>query len=206
MTSLPFRRFLAVAMMAVVTACAQPPVPTDTFYRLDVADPERAPGPAVGGVVEVRSLDADGLMAERAIVYSDAGSPSLRQYNYHFWVEAPTAAVQRELTDHLRATGLFEQVVTPRFRVRPDVEVQGRIARMEQILDGNGGARVVVELELGAQQTGRGMGLLLLDTYRVEAPAVDASPGAAAEAMRAALQDIFVRFTADLAAAMRAAG
>jgi ABC-type uncharacterized transport system auxiliary subunit len=189
---------LAVPLLALI-GCAQPPIPSDTFYRLEVADPAPAGRQVSDATVEVRAIDADGLASERALIYSEPGSSSLRQYNYHFWVEAPTVAVQRELTDHLRASGLFGQVVTPRFRIRPDIEVQGRIARLEQYLE-SGSARVVAELELGAQRTGRGMDLLLLDTYRAERPAADASPAAAAEALEAALEDIFSRFTADLTA------
>lgn len=197
----PFRRLLAAAAVMAVAACAQPPVPTDTFYRLDVPDPEAAAQAPLGGIVEVRPFDADGLASERAMVYAE-GDGALRQYNYHFWVDSPTAAIQRELTDHLRATGLFTQVLTPRFRVRPDVEVQGRVARLEQrIADGT--ATVVVEMEIGAQRTGRGLDLLVLNTYRVERPAADASPAAAGEATRAAVREIFDRFTADLAAALR---
>lgn len=195
------RRLLAAAALLAVTACAQPPVPTDTFYRLDVPDPQAAGQAPAGTVIEVRPFEADGLAAERAMVYVE-NDGAVRQYNYHYWVESPTQAAQRELTDHLRATGLFAQVVTPRFRVRPDVEVQGRIARLEQRLggagDGGGAPRAVVEVELGAQRTGRGLELVVLRTYAVEQPAADASPAAAAEATRAALREIFDRFTADL--------
>lgn len=199
---IPFRRLLSAVALLAVAACAQPPVPTDTFYRLEVPEPQATAQAAVGGVIEVRPFEADGLAAERAMVYAE-GDGALRQYNYHYWVESPTAAIQRELTDHLRATGLFDQVVTPRFRVRPDVEVQGRVARLEQRLDGAGAARMVVEMEIGAQRTGRGLELVVLRTYTVEREAADASPAAAAEATRSALREIFDRFTADLAAGLR---
>lgn len=199
---IPFRRLLSAVALLAVAACAQPPVPTDTFYRLEVPEPQATAQATVGGVIEVRPFEADGLAAERAMVYAE-GDGALRQYNYHYWVESPTAAIQRELTDHLRATGLFDQVVTPRFRVRPDVEVQGRVARLEQRLDGAGAARMVVEMEIGAQRTGRGLELVVLRTYTVEREAADASPAAAAEATRSALREIFDRFTADLAAGLR---
>jgi ABC-type uncharacterized transport system auxiliary subunit len=202
---MPFPRIFPVLALLAVAACAQPPIPSDTFYRLDVPDPAPVGGaPVFDGVVEVRPLDADGLASERALIYSEPGTPTLRQYNYHIWVEAPTEAVQRELTDHLRASGLFGKVVTPRFRVRPDLEIQGRIARLEQSLEDSGAARVVAEIELGAQRTGRGLGLVMLETYRVERPAANASPTAAAEALRDAVGEIFARFTADLAARLKA--
>lgn len=97
-----FRRILPLVVTLMLAACAQPPVPVDTFYRLEV--PEPAAGRQVfDGVVEVRAFDADGLAAERPLIYSEPGSPTLRQYNYHFWVESPAVAVQSELADSLRA-------------------------------------------------------------------------------------------------------
>lgn len=150
-------------------------------------------------MVEVRPLEADGILAERAIAYIEADGLAVRQYSYHFWIEAPTQAVQRELSNYLRATGLFGEVVTPRLRARPDIEVQGRIGRFEQILDGNGGSRVMIELELGASHTGRGLELLFLETYRVETPAPDGTPTGASIAFREGLGEIFDRFGSDLA-------
>jgi ABC-type uncharacterized transport system auxiliary subunit len=190
--------------LLVLGACAQAPVPNDTFYRLEVSDPEATGGTGMplDAVVEVRPFDADGILGERALVYVESPQGSLHQYSYHFWVEPPTQAIQRELTEHLRGTGYFAQVLTPRFRERSDVKVQGRIGRLEQVLGSSGAASVVVELEIGAERTVRGGGLLVLNTYRVEAPASDASPAAAALAKRAALREVFERFTEDLRLAL----
>lgn len=211
---MPLRRsVLAVLAIALPLAACAPvgEVPTDSFHRLSVAPPASAAGQAAfPGVVEVRAVDADGILAERALAFSDGGEGGeggvLRQYSYHFWVESPAQAVQRELADYLRASGRVGQVVTPRFRVRPDVEVQGRLGRLEQVMTPGGGAKAVVELELGAERTGRDGALVLLRTYRAEAPAADASPAAAAAAVRAALGDIFGRFTDDLIQALTTDG
>jgi ABC-type uncharacterized transport system auxiliary subunit len=191
---------LALALALALGACAQAPVPSDTFYRLGVHSAAVPPSlqPVFDVAVEVRPFDADGILAERALVYVTADAGSLGQYSYHFWVEPPAQAVQRELTDHLRRSGRFGEVVTSRFRVRSDVAVLGRIGRLEQVLKAEGTAGVVVELEIGAERTGREGGLLTLNTYRVESPANDASPAAAVAAMRTALLEIFERFTADL--------
>ncbi len=194
---------LAFAMLA--GGCATPPpVPSDVFYRLDVPTPDgpAATVPRFDLTLEIRPFDADGILGERALVYSEGDDGALLQYSYHFWVEGPSQAVQRELAEHLRATERFTRVLTPRFRVRPDVEILGRIGRLEQVLTDESAARVVVELEIGAERVTRGGGLLVLNTYRVEAPAVDASPASAASAMRSALRDIFDRFTEDLTVAL----
>lgn len=197
---------LALGAILALGACAAAgPVPTDTFYRLTV-EPPAVPvvsGPPRVEALEVRPLDADGILAERALVFSDGSDGgSLRQYSYHFWAEAPTQAVQRELAEYLRRSGIAGQVVTPRFRVRPDVDVQGRIGRLEQVLESGGAAQAVVEVELGAERVGRDGGLVLLRTYRAEVPVASPDAAAATEAMRRALSDIFARFTADLAQAL----
>ena len=197
-------RVILLGLVLVLGACAQAPVPSDTFYRLEIQSETTPPvQPVFDVAVEVRPFDADGILAERALVFITAEAGSLRQYSYHFWVEPPAQAVQRELTDYLRHSGRFAEVVTPRFRVRSDIAVLGRIGRLEQVLEADGTAGVLVELEIGAERTGREGGLLTLNTYRVEAPADDASPAAAVTAMRTALHAIFERFNRDLELALR---
>lgn len=205
MRRLPVSALALLALVVLFAGCATPPpVPSDIFYRLDVSepDPSVAVDPRFDLTLEVRPFDADGILGERAIVYAQRDDGALLQYSYHFWVEGPSQAVQRELADHLRATGRFERVLTPRFRVRPDIEILGRIGRLEQVVESEGAASVVVELEIGAERVTRDGGLLVLHTYRVEAPAADASPASAAMAMRSALREIFDRFTEDLMAAL----
>lgn len=46
---IPFRRLLPAVALLAVAACAQPPVPTDTFYRLEVPDPQATAQAPVGG-------------------------------------------------------------------------------------------------------------------------------------------------------------
>lgn len=197
-------RVILLGLVLALGACAQAPVPSDTFYRLEIKS-EATPSaqPVFDVAVEVRPFDADGILAERALVFATAEAGVLRQYSYHFWVEPPALAVQRELADYLRRSGRFAEVVTPRFRVRSEIAVLGRIGRLEQVLGADGTAGVVVELEIGAERTGREGGLLTLNTYRVETPADDASPAAAVTAMRTALHAIFERFTRDLELALR---
>lgn len=207
MRRLPVSVLAMLAFAVLIGGCATPPpVPSDVFYRLDVPESGRAlaADARFDLTLEIRPFDADGILGERALVYTEGDHGALLQYSYHFWVEGPSQAVQRELADHLRATEGFTRVLTPRFRVRPDIEILGRIGRLEQVIVGEGVARVVVELEIGAERVTRDGGLLVLNTYRVDAPAADASPGSAATAMRAALRDIFDQFTGDLAAALAA--
>lgn len=195
----PLRALALVCAVSALAACAQPPVPKDSFYRLEVATPTAPAGaPVFPGKAEVRPLNADGVLLQRAVAFVPEDSDAIEQYSYHFWSGPPAALVQRALADALRAANLFETVVTPEIRVRTDYEVQGRLARFEQVLSG-GAPRFVVELDLTVTEK-RGMALLLMKTYRAEVPAETATVAAAVDAARQALGDIFAEVATDLRA------
>jgi ABC-type uncharacterized transport system auxiliary subunit len=195
----------ACGLAAGLAACAQAPVPTDTFYRLDTAEvaaPAPAPAPAsvrapvLAGAVEIRPLTTDGVLRQRAIAFIGPDGQGLEHYSYHFWAESPADAVQRVLAEAVRAAGIFDTVVTPEIRVATDYEVQGRLSRFEQVL-GGAGPRFVAELDLTVLRK-RGLGLMLMKTYRAERPAAAPSVEAAVAAARLCLADIFKEFAEDL--------
>lgn len=191
----------ALGLLALlVAACTQPPVPRDTFYRLDPAIPEAVArsAPLFDGVVEVGRFTADGVVGERSLAFSDTGG-ELTRYSYHYWAEPPPDLLQRALTDHLRAAGLFSQTVTPELRVPANYEVQGRLRRFEQLRDGDG-ARVALALTLSLTDIHDGR-LVHLGTYEATREAADAAPGSAVAALRGATAEVLGRFIADLQAA-----
>ena len=59
--------FAATALL--VTACTQPELPQDHYYRLNVASPQQV-SLKLDGVLEVERFRADGLTSGRPIVYS----------------------------------------------------------------------------------------------------------------------------------------
>ena len=144
----PMIRWLPLAVALALAGCAQETVPQDQFYRLRVAVPAQAFGaPPLQGTLEVERLDADGLIASRPIVYSNAKTPNrVDEYHYHFWTESPPVLVQDALVAYLRGVGAAKVVVTPEVRVEPDYELSGRLSRFEQVR--GAGAKVVAEIEL----------------------------------------------------------
>jgi ABC-type uncharacterized transport system auxiliary subunit len=185
-------------MAAMVGACAQPPLPEDHFYRLDVAtSPEPLASPPLPGVLEVERFIADGLTAGRPIVYSESGQPhALREYHYHFWVEAPTVLLRDQLVAQLRAAKVARFVVTPEMRVDADYVLTGKIKRLERVIGAE--PRAVVELELAVRQTG-GDRLVVLRSYRVEEVVPTDSVAAFVATVNKALGVIYAKFTDDLA-------
>jgi ABC-type uncharacterized transport system auxiliary subunit len=188
---------VAVCAMAL-TACAQPPVPSDRYYRLDPGPPARTfQRPALDGVLEVQRFVADGLTAGRPIVYARADAPyELQAYHYQFWTEPPTTMLQDRLATYLRNAGAAGTVVTPEMRVQPDFVLTGRIRRLERVV--GEAPKVVLDLELGIKASADDR-VVTLGSYRIERPHGEDSVPAAVRAMNAALAEAFANFLDDLA-------
>ncbi len=188
---------LVLAVAAMASACAQPPLPEDHFYRLQVTtSPAPLARPPLAGVLEVGRFVADGLTAGRPIVYSQSGQPhALSEYHYHFWVEAPTILLRDQLVAQLRAAKVARFVVTPEMRVDPDFVLSGKIKRLERVVGAT--PQAVVELELAVRQTASDS-LAFLQTYRVEEAVAADSVADAVAAINKALGAIYAKFTADL--------
>ena len=213
------RLALTALLLAGLSGClgSAPPVPRDHYYRILVAPPGHAatsqtaaapissnrdafgPGPdglALPGVISVLSLEAEGLLRERPLLYSMTGSAQeLQQHDYHYWMDPPQRMLQLQLVDYLRASDVAQTVVTPDLRIPPDYEVTGRIKRLERLL-GGGPPRVVAELELALVETGRNR-LLVIENYAAEATAANDGVEASVRALNRVIGDIFERFLAD---------
>ncbi|GAB6052134.1 ABC-type transport auxiliary lipoprotein family protein [Magnetospira thiophila] len=136
-----------LGLTVLFTACAQPDVPRDHFYRLDPGQPVALSAPLLDGTLEVERFTAVGLAAQRPIVYSDSNDASqAHAYHYHFWEESPGAMLQDRMVDFLRAAQLAKLVVTPELRADADFVITGRIQRLEQVLGST--TKGVLQIEL----------------------------------------------------------
>jgi ABC-type uncharacterized transport system auxiliary subunit len=198
-THLPAAGLLAILAAALLAACAQPPVTQDAFYRLQVAPPTATLAkPKLPGPLEVPRFSADGLMAGRPIVFSEAGEPlQLSAYHYHFWLEPPGAMLRDEMVAYLRAAGVAKSVVTPELRVDPDFVLIVKIKRIEQVRGPAPKVVIALEVGLGGRKDDR---LLLLKTYRVEKEAANNTVGAAVEAFSGAMAAVCAGVASDIPA------
>ncbi len=171
-------------------------VPPDHYYRITVNEPDQpAPSVAFPGVLSIATFDGDGLVRGRPVLFTTGGlKGTLRQHNYHYWVDSPSRLLQGQLATYLKNSALAETVVTPEMRVRADYELVGKILRLERVL-GSGPPRVAVELELSVVRL-RDHTLVSTNTFSSEVNCVDDSVGAAITAMNQAVGKIFNDFVA----------
>lgn len=181
--------------MAMIYGCATPEVPDDRFYRVRLPDVTSSSTPQLDGVLVVDRFLADGLIAERPLVYGAAKSPNqLQQYNYDYWVEPPSRMLQEELVHYLRLAGLAEMTVTPELRIRADFELRGKIRRLEHLRGDP--SKVVVDMEF-ALRSGRG-DILWVDEYRSEVEVGDSKVSSAVLAFNQAVAEIYARLLSDI--------
>ena len=191
--------FLVALLLAGCLGSA-PPVPRDHYYRLLVPTPaQSAEASLLPGVMAVELLQADGLLRERPLLYSESGeSYELQQHSYHYWNDAPPRMLQDQMVAYLRRSGAARLVVSPDLRVRADYQVSGKARRLERLL-GGGPPRVFVEIELALLRVSDET-LLVVDSYGAEEPAEDESVEAAIVALNRATARVFERFLAQVRA------
>ncbi len=188
----------ALLAMGLLSACAAPPpAPEDAFYRLNPrAGGETAVAPLLSGVVEIDRFVASGSLANRPLLFAEAGSNAVSEYHYHFWIEAPPILLQNALVSYLRSAGVSKRVVTPEMRVTPDYTIRGRVMRLETVL-GNP-ATGVAEFELSLRREHDGE-LIVLGEYLAEVPSGQNGVKTDVTAIEAAVDKAFAAFVADIA-------
>lgn len=185
----------AILGVALLSACGTPPpVPDDSFYRLNPRTVETG-ALALDGVVEIERFIASGSLANRPLLFSDKGSNAVNEYHYHFWIEAPPILLQGALVSYLRSDGVAKRVVTPEMRVQPDYTIGGRILRLETMRSSPPTGVVAFELTLRRQSDGE---LLVLNEYRAEITSAKNGVETDVFAIEQAVDEAFSAFVADI--------
>ncbi len=191
----------AVAVIALTACGSMKPLPSDTFYRLNVppAQPAEQAWPTVP--VRVAKFAASGVHRERPIAYAGADSVVVGQHRYDLWIDSPERMLQNELVRYLRDARVAS-VVTGSSVSGAAIEVRGRIDRMDNIV-APGEPGVVVELHLELVLRGQRDAVVFARAYRESRTPVDSTMTAVASAMSGAVGAIFARFTADAGGALQ---
>jgi ABC-type uncharacterized transport system auxiliary subunit len=185
----------------VLSGCGNVPgVPDHTYFRMPpTATLPVSPEPVFVTPIVVELFSADGLYADRALIYAtNPEATELRQYHYQLWTDPPTRLLQRRLKIELRETEIAPLVTDELAASQAAVRVSGQILRFERVPTVNGGylASVVIKLRAdrpdGTPQTD--------EIYRADVEAVDNRLISTAEALFAASDQIFAEFYTDLLA------
>lgn len=193
---------LAAAVVLVLSACgSMKPLPSDTFYRLNV--PGAAPASAAWSDLPVRvaKFDASGVHRERQIAYAGEGDVVVGQHRYHLWIDSPERMLQNELVRYLRDARVAP-LVTGSTVSGPAVEVRGRIDRMDNIPTPDAPG-VAVELHLELTLRGDRSVIVFSRAYHESRNLTDSGMAAVAGAMSEAVGAIFAQFTADAGGALQ---
>ena len=197
------RALLPLLIAPLLAGClgSAPPVPRDHYYRLLVPAPAaRSAQPLLPGVLTVELLQADGLLRERPLLYSESGSShEVQQHDYHYWTDAPPRMLQDQMIAYLRRSGMATSVVTPDMRIRAHYQVSGKVKRLERLL-GGGPPRVFVEIELALVRLTDDR-LILIDGFSEEVAVTSDGVAAGIVALNLATGRIFDRFLARAAVA-----
>lgn len=188
---------LGLGLGLALTGCfgAAPPVPKEQYFRL-IAGTDPAPvGRPLSGIVEVPPFQAEGVMGERPLLFTNDGGIKLEQRNYAYWTDPPPAMLRDQLVAFLRAAKLADQVVPSELRVAALYRVEGRIKRLEQTTNGKNGGAIALELALIDKATD---GIIASGTYEVVKDASGENIDDAVHALNAGLNEIFANFITDL--------
>lgn len=191
---------LVLGLLLLLSACqSAPPVAQDKYFRLSVSGGPTLTQPVLHDAMYVAPLRADGLYAERAMLYASLERPrELQQYHYQFWSEPPALLLQEHLRASLQANHLATQVTDAASANRVGYWLNGKILRLEKLTDKNQ-SKAIVELRLVLQKT-KPFEILWEHNYAAEEAIADHSQNAYVIATELALQRIYGQLGQDVKA------
>tara|TARA_Y100000588_G_scaffold320335_1_gene350860 strand:+ start:140 stop:784 length:645 start_codon:yes stop_codon:yes gene_type:complete len=183
----------------LISSCTQPPPPQNHFYRLGAPEPhivhQNAP---IEGKIMIKTMRADGLAGQRPIVYSEKTRPfEVRQYNYHYWFEAPPTMLQLQLIDHLRTARAAKIIKTSEVAGDGGCNVLGHVRRFERIIHDQKYSTVLVEIDLRLEGADHSVSLFT-ESYLSEAPLAGNQMDEMVRAFSNTVTAIFDQFLSDL--------
>lgn len=193
------RVFIAALLALFLAGCGTSPgVPDHTYFQM--GKPQALPvseSPVFNTPIVVSLLAADGLYADRALIYAlNPEASELRQYHYQLWTDPPTRSLQRRLLIELRDAAIAPLVTDELAASQAAVRISGNILRFERVPTVDGGfiASVAVRLRVD-----RPDGTPQFDEiYNAEEPTSDKLLGSTVSAISIAVDRIIAEFHADL--------
>ena len=188
---------LCFVTLVLVGCQSAPPVPADKYYRLEAVSGEASARTILSEAIFIAPLRADGLYAERAMLYAPAAQPrELQQYHYQNWMEPPRVLLQEHIRASLEAMAIAPHVTDIASGAGAGYVLNAKILRLEKITDGSK-TRAVVSLHFALQRT-KSSELILEHSYSAEVVLSDDTQHAYVLACEAGLKKIYASFAEDL--------
>jgi ABC-type uncharacterized transport system auxiliary subunit len=192
---------LLVSALSISGCGSMKPLPSDTYYRLNVDRASAENQQWTDKPIRVAKFQASGIHRERAIVHTESGKFSVNQHRYHLWIDSPERMLQHELISYLRAANVAPTISASNSHLG-GFEVVGRVRQFEQVRDGTGiGAVVALDLELITLDSPRSV--IVSQEYRENLSVGGDDIESTAAAMSAAIASIFERFVTEVSSALR---
>jgi len=134
----------ALPLLAVVAlaGCAAAPLPSEHFFRLEIAPPPARP--AVTAIVVVERPQAHGIYNDRPLLFL-GGDGSYQQYNYQIWITTPPQMLREQLAAYLRAAYGGEHVYSSEAHAPGMLFVKTEVQHLEQITGHGSSARLAMD-------------------------------------------------------------
>ena len=186
--------FITLVLMGCQSA---PPVPADKYYRLEAVSGEPSARTILNETLFIEPVRADGLYAERAMLFAPGNEPrELQQYHYQYWIEPPRVLLQEHIRASFEAMAIAPHVTDIASGNGAGYLLNARILRLEKIIDGSK-TRAVVSLHFALQRT-KSSELILEHSYSAEVVMSDDTQHAYVLACEAGLKKIYASFAEDL--------
>lgn len=156
MSTRPLAQIVALALIVLVTSCAQPPIKRYYTLRND-SDRLRPPGslPLCHRQIVVESVETAAPYDIEDIVYRSGGF-EIKHFNYEYWVSPPRDMFTELLTTRLEREGMFESVQMTIHAGRDYLGLLASVAAIELIAEDNKlEARLAMTLRLRDTKTDR---------------------------------------------------
>ena len=135
------------AMLALGCSSVPAPPPDQYFHLATPASTTAAQTPTGEVRIQVETIEANGIYAERPLLFRTEGlQAAIQQYRYDLWAEPPAKMLRDTLVEHLRAQYGAERVWTSEARAHADFSVRGRVRALEQLVQ-TGAAKAALSLE-----------------------------------------------------------
>lgn len=195
--SLMIKLVICLATLVLAGCQSMPPVPSDRYYRLEAVQGDASARTILNETLYVAPLRADGLYIERSMLYAPVAQPrELQQYHYQHWSEPPPVLLQEHMRASLEAMAVAPHVTTIASGSGSGFLLNGRILRMEKIIDGDN-TRAVISLHFVLQRK-KTSELLLERSYNVEQVINDNTQHGYVLACEVVLKKIYAKFAEDI--------